>query len=162
MMSPRCPPKCSHKRGRGRFHTHTHTDTHTHTQTHTQRHRHTRTDTHTQIHTLRHTQTHTHTHRHRHTHTQERQMQTEAGVGETGPPARIAPAGTRNRGSRGALPPQASRGRTLPRPGSDLSPAELRESVSMVLRHPICGNLQPEETNISSHAVVLSMQDKIC
>ena len=140
--------------------------THSHRHTHTHRHTHRDTDTRAQTHTLRYTHSdthrHTHTHRHRHTHTQERQMQTEAGVGETGPPARIAPAGTRNRGSRGALPPQASRGRTLPRPGSDLSPAELRESISMVLRHPICGNLQPEETNISSHAVVLSMQDKIC
>ena len=140
--------------------------THSHRHTHTHRHTHRDTDTRAQTHTLRYTHSdthrHTHTHRHRHTHTQERQMQIEAGVGETGPPARIAPAGTRNRGSRGALPPQASRGRTLPRPGSDLSPAELRESISMVLRHPICGNLQPEETNISSHAVVLSMQDKIC
>ena len=152
----------SQERQREISHTHTHTDTHTETQTHAQTqththtHRHTRTDTHT------HSQTHTFTHTQTHTHTQERQMQTEAGIGETGPPTRIAPSGTRNRGWRGALPPRASRGRTLPRPSSDFSPAELRESISMVLRHPVCGNLQPEETNISSHAVVLSMQDKIC
>lgn len=96
-----------------------------------------------------------------HTHTQERQVKTEAGVGETGPHARNAGKRRKLR-FEGALPRRASRGRTLLRPGSDFWPPELGKSISMVLSHPVCGNLQPEETNTSSHALALSMQDKIC
>lgn len=92
-----------------------------------------------------------------HTHTQERQVKTEAGVGETRNSSKHQKLRVQ-----GALPQRASRGRTVLRPGSDFWPPELRESISMVLSHPVCGNLQPEETNTSSHAVALSMQDKIC
>ena len=77
------------------------------------------------------------------THTQERQVKTEAGVGETRNSSKHQKLRVE-----GALPQRASRGRTVLRPGSDFWPPELRESISMVLSHPVCGNQlwQPQET----------------